>query len=221
MTVIVLLGAPGAGKGTQAPLLAATTGYPHIATGDLFRAEARAGTRLGLAAKAYMDRGELVPDDVTIDLLLDRLDRSDARRGVILDGFPRTRIQAEALDAALVARGVSVGEALLIDMPEDELVRRLTGRWICEASGHVYHAVARPPKVPGVCDIDGSPLFQRSDDRLETVQTRLATQLGSLEDVVAHYRDRGLLTTVDGCRSADEVGADLVAAISQMTSDRA
>jgi adenylate kinase len=221
MRVIVMLGGPGSGKGTQAPVLVDAFGFPHISTGDLFRAEARAGTPLGLRAKTYMDRGELVPDDVTVDLLLDRLERPDARTGAILDGFPRTRAQAAALDAALGERGSAVEDAILIDVPADELVRRLSGRWICEAEGHVYNLVTQPPRVAGSCDEDGSRLIQRSDDRPETVRARLASQLEELDDVVDHYRGRGVLRTIDGRGTVDDVSAKLLAAIEAVDGDPA
>ena len=212
--ILVLLGAPGAGKGTQARVLAGSLGIPHIATGDLFRAEARAGTPLGLEARAYMERGELVPDAVTIDLLLARLARPDAGAGAILDGFPRTRIQAAALDEALAARGSGVDQALLIEVDDDVLVSRLSSRWICSADGgHVYNLVSMPPRVSGQCDLDGAALVQRDDDRPETVRARLAAQLGALADVVSYYRERGLLQAVDGATSIDGVGQALLAAV--------
>ena len=213
LMILVLLGAPGAGKGTQAPLLATELGMPHVATGDLFRAEARAGTPLGLEAKGYMERGELVPDQVTIGLLLDRLRRPDAAAGAILDGFPRTRAQAAALDAALDAREGGVAAAVLIDVPDDLLVARLAGRWICEAAGHPYNVVGQPPRDAGRCDIDGSALVQRADDRPETVRARLASQLGALEEVVAYYRDAGLLRTVDGTAEPEHVYDALLGAV--------
>jgi adenylate kinase len=224
MNVIVLLGAPGAGKGTQAPLLAERLGVPVIATGDLFRAAVREGTPLGRAARRYMDAGQLVPDDITVGLLLDRLSRPDAGGGVILDGFPRTGAQAVALDAALSERAAGVSVAILVDVPAEELVRRLSGRWICRASGHPYHEASSPPRVPGVCDLDGSELYQRPDDRPDTIRARMAQQLGSLDEVIDHYRSAGLLRTVDGLRSIDEVAAsidDAVAASGAAAGDRA
>ena len=212
--ILVLLGAPGAGKGTQARALAGRLGIPHIATGDLFRAEARAGTPLGLQAKAYMERGELVPDAVTIDLLLVRLGRPDAAGGAILDGFPRTRVQAAALDEALAARGTGVDEALLIEVGDDVLVARLAARWICSADGgHVYNLISMPPLAAGRCDVDGAVLVQRDDDRPETVRARLAAQLGALADVVSYYRERGLLRLVDGELPIDGVATALLQAV--------
>ncbi len=206
----MLLGAPGAGKGTQAHILARHLGLPRVATGDLFRAAVRDGTPLGLAARQYMERGDLVPDEVTVGMLLERLGAADATRGAILDGFPRTRSQAEALDRALVERGTKVDAALLVDVPADELLRRLSGRWLCEAAGHTYHEVAYPPRVPGVCDVDGSRLLQRDDDRPEVVRARLEKQLGAMEDVVEHYRAAGTLQVVDGRRPIAAVTNDLL-----------
>jgi adenylate kinase len=210
MRVLVLLGAPGAGKGTQADILARHRGLPHRATGDLFRAAARDGTALGIAAKAYMERGALVPDEVTVQMLLERLTVPDATRGVILDGFPRTRLQAEALDRALAERGAAVEAALLVDVPADELLRRLSGRWLCEGAGHTYHETAYPPRVPGICDICGSRLIQRDDDRPDVVRARLEKQLGALDEVVGHYRAAGVLRTVDGRRPIAAVTSDLL-----------
>jgi adenylate kinase len=211
LTVIVLLGAPGAGKGTQAELLEERLMLPHLATGDLFRAAYKLGTPIGREARRYMDRGQLVPDATTIRMLLDRLDETDAKGGAILDGFPRTEAQARALDAALAERGSKVDRAVLIDVPPEDLVRRMAGRWICEQSGHVYHETANPPRVAGRCDIDGSPLVQRADDRAETIRARLAEQLGALAEVVDHYRRAGVLRTVDGRSPIDVVSRDVLA----------
>jgi adenylate kinase len=205
MRVLVLLGGPGAGKGTQAPILAERLGLAHVSTGDLFRAAARSGTPLGLEAKSYMDRGELVPDHLTIRMLLDRLRQPDARNGVILDGFPRTEAQARALDDALAAMGARVDSAPYIEVPEEDLVRRLSGRWICRASGHPYHEVFNPPRVAGICDEDGSELYQRADDRADVVRARLDAQLPPLREVVDHYRRAGVLAPVDGRLPVDAV----------------
>ena len=213
MTVVVLLGAPGAGKGTQAVVLASRLGVPHVATGDLFRAAVREDTPLGREAAGFMSRGELVPDAMTIQMLLDRLRQPDAEPGVILDGFPRNRLQAEALDVALGERGRQVDRAIVIDVPPEDLVRRIAGRWICRTAGHVYNEVNRPPKTPGICDVDGSPLYQRDDDRVETVRARLSQQLGALGEVVAYYRERGLLQSVDGRASVAEITDALVAKV--------
>lgn len=214
MTVIVLLGAPGAGKGTQADILAERLDVPHVATGDLFRAAVRDGSPIGLEARRYMERGQLVPDDITVNMLLERLEARDAAKGVILDGFPRNRVQAETLDSALASRGAVVDRAVSIEVPADELVRRLSGRWICRDAGHVYSETAHRPRVAGRCDLDGSPLVQRDDDKAETIRTRLAVQLSSLRDVVAHYRATGVLRQVDGVAPIETVTADLMAALS-------
>ena len=207
MNVVVLLGAPGAGKGTQAPLLAARLGIPVVATGDLFRAAVRDGTPLGVEARRFMDAGQLVPDEITVKLLLDRLGRPDAAAGVILDGFPRTGVQAQALDVALADRGTRVAAAVLVDVPSEELVRRLSGRWICKAAGHPYHEVSSPPRVAGVCDLDGSELYQRTDDQPTTIRARMDQQLGALAQVIDHYRTSGVLRTVDGRQSIESVSA--------------
>jgi adenylate kinase len=213
MRILVLLGAPGAGKGTQAHVLARHLGLPRVATGDLFRAAARDGSPLGIAARGYMERGELVPDEITVGMLLARLEAPDAERGAILDGFPRNRPQAEALDRALGERRAVVDSALLVDVPAGELLQRLTGRWLCSAAGHTYHETAYPPRVAGICDIDGSTLIQRDDDRPEIVAARLEKQLGALADVVEHYRAAGVLHTVDGRRPIAAVTNDLLDAI--------
>jgi adenylate kinase len=211
--VVVLLGAPGAGKGTQAQILSQRLGLAHVATGDLFRAAVRDGTPLGVVAKGYMDRGELVPDSVTIEMLLERLAQPDAAAGILLDGFPRNTAQAEVLDKALADRGSRVEVAPYIDVPEADLVARLGGRWICRAQGHPYHELSKPPLVAGICDVDGSELYQRTDDEPATVQARLRQQLGALDQVVGHYRGQGALKTVDGTGPIERVSDDLLAAI--------
>jgi adenylate kinase len=212
MNVVVLLGAPGAGKGTQAPLLATRLGIPVVATGDLFRAAVRDGMPLGVEARRFMDAGQLVPDQITITMLLDRLGRPDAGDGVILDGFPRTGVQAAALDAALAARGAAVRVAIQVEVALEELVRRLSGRWICRAAGHPFHEVSSPPRIPGRCDIDGSELYQRTDDRPETIHGRLDHQLTALGEVLDHYRASGVLRTVDGLQPIEAVAAAILAA---------
>jgi adenylate kinase len=213
MRVLVLLGGPGAGKGTQAPVLAERLGLLHLATGDMFRAAVRAGTPIGLEAKQHMDRGELVPDDVTIRMLLERLREPDAAAGVILDGFPRTDAQARALDSALTAHAQAVESAPYIEIPEEEMIHRLSGRWICRANGHSYHEVFNPPRVAGVCDEDGSALYQRPDDRADVVRARLETQLPPFIQVVDHYRKQGVLRPVDGSQSIDAVTDSLLRSV--------
>jgi adenylate kinase len=198
MTVIVLLGAPGAGKGTQAPALAEALGVPILASGELLRAAVARGTPLGREADRFMSRGQLVPDDTIVRVFLDRLESPDAANGAILDGYPRTRVQAVALDAALVEAGRRVDAAGYIDVPLEDLVRRMANRRICTANGHVYNLVSNPPSVEGVCDLDGSELVQRPDDAEATVRARMAQQVPPLLEVVDHYRSHGILTTVDG-----------------------
>ncbi len=213
MRVVVLLGAPGAGKGTQAPILADRLHLPHVATGDLFRAAVRDGSPVGIEARRYMERGQLVPDDITVRMLLERLAQPDASAGVILDGFPRNRPQAHALDSALTERGALVDRAISIDVPPDELVERMSGRWVCRTSGHVYNERTNPPRISGHCDLDGSELIQRDDDRAETIRVRLDLTLSSLAEVSEHYAARGVLRSVDGRRGIEQVTADLVAAL--------
>jgi adenylate kinase len=211
--VIVLLGPPGAGKGTQAPILADRLGVPILASGDLLRAVARGDTDLGREVDRIMRSGALVPDETTVQIFLERLAAPDARNGAILDGFPRTAAQARALDEALTRSGSRVDAAVLIDVPEVELVARMTDRLICRAAGHLYNLRTRPPRTPGVCDIDGSELYQRADDGEATVRARLAKQLAPLAEVVGHYRAAGILTAVDGRQPVDAVTEQVLAAL--------
>ena len=213
MIIVVLLGAPGAGKGTQAALLRDRLGIPHIATGDLFRAAIRAATPVGREARRYIDAGQLVPDAVTIRMLEERLQLPDAADGAILDGFPRTGVQAAALDEFLGDLGTGVSAALLIDVPPEDLVERLSGRRVCESAGHLFHVNLNPPRVPGICDVDGSPLIQRADDTPETIRARLSGTLDDLSDVETHYRHTAALRIVDGRRPIREVAAGLLAAL--------
>ena len=211
-----MVGAPGAGKGTQAALLAERVGVPHVASGDLFRDHINRQTALGKKVKGYLDRGALLPDDITVQMILDRLSQNDAREGAILDGFPRTRPQAEALDRMLDRHDGRVAAALYIDVDREELTRRLSGRWLCSAaSDHVYHQTARPPKKPGKCDIDGAALYQRDDDKPETIRARLEQQLPPMYEVIDYYTDRGVLSTVRGDRPIDEVTEELMHSIAQ------
>jgi adenylate kinase len=204
-----MIGAPGAGKGTQARVLSERLGLPHVASGDLFRDQMAGDTALGEELRSYVSRGALVPDELSTRVVLHRLKQDDARNGVILDGFPRTRPQAEALDVALA--GAPVAAALYIEVGNEELLHRLSGRWVCRANGHVYHEVFNPPAVAGVCDADGSELYQREDDQPETVRARLEQQLRPMYEVVDYYRDRGVLRAIDGERPIDEVTAALLA----------
>jgi adenylate kinase len=216
MSVIVLLGAPGAGKGTQAPALAERLGIPILASGDLLRGAVAAGTPLGREADRYMSRGQLVPDDTIVRVFLDRLEAADATDGAVLDGFPRTRIQAEALDSALADAGRHVDRAGYIDVPVEDLVQRMANRRICTANGHVYNLVSNPPASDTVCDLDGSKLVQRPDDAEATVRARMAQQIPPLLDVVDHYRSRGVLRTVDGRLPIDDVTDALLAAVADV-----
>lgn len=209
---VVLLGPPGAGKGTQAQRLAERTGLLHLSTGDMFRENVGKGTELGVLAKGYMDRGELVPDEVTIDMLLERIARPDAADGVMFDGFPRNVTQALALDEALAGRAASIDRALLIAVPDAELEGRLGGRWLCRACGAVYHERNDPPREAGRCDRDDGELYQREDDRPEVVRTRIERQKPPAA-LIDHYRAAGALREVDGERGLDAVTAGLLEAL--------
>ncbi|HET6173651.1 MAG TPA: adenylate kinase [Gaiellales bacterium] len=214
MLAVLLFGPPGAGKGTQAAAVAAASGVPHIATGDMFREHLRSGSELGQLARSYMDSGELVPDDVTIGMLGERISQTDASRGFVLDGFPRTIEQASALDRLLEGRGARVSGVLDIEVPEDELVRRLSGRLVCRASSHPYHVTDAPPAVPGVCDIDGSELYHRDDDREDVIRNRVAVFEQETRPVREHYRALGTpVVTIDGARDRSDVESDLVGAV--------
>jgi adenylate kinase len=212
MPVIVLLGAPGAGKGTQAPIVAACLGVPILASGDLLRSEVAAGSEIGREVDAVMRAGELVPDATMARLFLGRLSRPDAANGALLDGYPRTRAQAVALDEALAQSGSRVDRAILIEVPIEELISRFAGRLVCR-SGHVYNERTNPPRTPGVCDIDGSELAHRADDKEATVRARMEQQLGPLAEVADHYRAHGILTPIDGTFSIGAVAAALLVAV--------
>jgi adenylate kinase len=212
MTYIVLLGPPGAGKGTQAQRIAEATQLLHVSTGDMFRENVRNETELGKLAKTYMDRGDLVPDEVTISMLLERIARPDAEKGAMFDGFPRNVVQAKALDEALASRSSRVDHALLISVRDDELVARLGGRWICRQCGRLFHERNDPPKQPGVCDACGGELYQRDDDRPEVVQSRLEKQKPPA-GLIEHYRSSGVLQEINGEQSLDDVTRALLAAL--------
>ncbi|HYQ78598.1 MAG TPA: adenylate kinase [Solirubrobacterales bacterium] len=202
---LVLLGPPGSGKGTQGERLNEDLRLPYYATGDILRAAVREGTELGRTAQGYMDRGDLVPDEVIVGVIAERIDSSEARDGFILDGFPRTTPQAEALDAKLSDLGRAVTGVLLIDVADDEVVRRLGGRRTCEANGHVFHVEFEPPEQEGVCDIDGSPLIVREDDKPEVIRRRLATYHEKTEPLVSYYDSRSVLRRIEGEAAPDEV----------------
>ncbi|MEP6469523.1 MAG: nucleoside monophosphate kinase [Chloroflexota bacterium] len=211
--ILLLIGAVGAGKGTQAGLLSAELGVPHLASGNLFRQALRDSTPLGERARAFMERGDLVPDDVTIAMFMDELSRPEAARGAILDGFPRTVNQADALDATLDEQGERISRAIYVDVPNDELVARVSGRSVCPKCGTVYHDVTDPPRVPGICDRDGTPLVRRDDDRPEVVRARLDKQVPPMLEVVEHYRQAGSLSRIDGLQPIADVLRDIKEAL--------
>jgi adenylate kinase len=210
---IVLLGPPGAGKGTQAQIISQTLGLPHISSGDIFRENLKSQTELGKLAKGYMDRGELVPDDVTIAMIRDRLSRPDCQSGALLDGFPRTPAQAEALDKMLADLGGRIFAVPYIKVSEDVLIDRLTGRWTCREHGHVFHERFNPPANPGRCDFDGSELYQRDDDKAETVVNRIRVYLQQTAPLIEYYQKAGLLVEVDGTQPIERVSESMLAAV--------
>jgi adenylate kinase len=209
----VLLGPPGAGKGTQAKAIADTLRLAHISSGDLFRENLTKQTELGRKAQVFINRGDLVPDDLTIDMVRDRLGKSDCVEGAILDGFPRTPAQAEALAVMLKGMNSEVKSVPLISVPPEVLLERLSGRFSCRAAGHVYHSKYHPPKIAGICDVDGSELYQREDDKAETVQNRISVYLEQTAPLIEYYRSRGLLHEVDGTLEIDEVTKQVLAAL--------
>jgi adenylate kinase len=211
--VVLLLGAPGAGKGTQARFLTDLLDAPHVASGDLLRAHRQQGTALGEQARVYMDRGDLVPDDLVIDMIMDRLAEPDAEHGAILDGFPRTEPQAEALEQRLAEDGGGVRAAIYVEVPTDVLVDRLAGRWLCRVCQASYHEVFNAPTVAGACDIEGGELYQRPDDRREVVSNRVAVYLRDTLPLVDRYAARGLLRRVDGDQPIEAVRASLAQAM--------
>ena len=195
---IIMLGAPGAGKGTQAKMIAEKYNIPHISTGDIFRANIKNGTELGKKAKSYMDKGQLVPDELTLDLIMDRFKEDDCKNGYVLDGFPRTIPQAEALDAALKANGEKVDFAIDVDVPDENIVKRMGGRRACVNCGATYHIVYSPTKVEGKCDKCGEELIVRDDDKPETVLSRLDVYHNQTQPLIDYYNEQGILKTVDG-----------------------
>jgi adenylate kinase len=215
-TYIVLLGPPGAGKGTQAKILCDELDLPHISSGDIFRENLQGQTELGKQAEGYMKRGALVPDDLTISMIQARLSRPDCANGALLDGFPRTPAQAEALETMLSGFNGKVDAVPYINVPEEELVERLAGRWTCREKGHIFHIKFNPPKQSGVCDFDGSELFQRDDDKAETVANRIHVYLNQTEPLIEYYRQHGTLIEVDGTRSIEQVTSDLLDALKSL-----
>lgn len=207
---IILMGLPGAGKGTQASEIVKKYPIPHISTGDMFRKAIKEETDLGKEAKSYMDRGELVPDEVTIGIVRERLAEEDAKKGFLLDGFPRTVEQADALNEILSDLNRKVDAVINIEVEEEELMNRLTGRRICEVCGTTYHLVFNPPKVEGVCDLDGGKLYQREDDNPETVANRLSVNVKQTKPLLDFYENQGVLKNIDGSRQIDNVTEDVI-----------
>lgn len=212
---IIMLGAPGAGKGTQAKLIAEKYGIPHISTGDIFRANIKNGTELGAKAKEYMDKGLLVPDELVVDLVIDRFKADDCENGYVLDGFPRTIPQAEALDKALLAGGDSVDYAINVEVPDENIVKRMSGRRACVGCGATYHVIYNPTKVEGKCDACGEELILRDDDKPETVLNRLEVYHEQTQPLITYYDNRKILREVDGTKDMNEVFADITAILGE------
>lgn len=210
---LILLGPPGAGKGTQAAGIVEKYGIPHISTGDIFRKNIKEGTELGLKAKDYMDKGLLVPDELVVAIVEDRLQQDDCKNGFLLDGFPRTVNQAEALDKALEKMNQALDQVINVNVDKDILVERAVGRRICKECGATYHVVFNPPKVEGVCDKCGGPLYQRADDNEETVSKRIEVYLKETQPLIDYYNDKNVIVTIDGQQDIDKVFADIVAAL--------
>ena len=210
---IIMLGAPGAGKGTQAKMIADKYGLPHVSTGDIFRANLKEGTELGKKAKEYMDKGALVPDELTVEILLDRVAKDDCSGGYVLDGFPRTIPQAEVLDSELTKLGDAVDLAIDVEVPDENIVRRMSGRRACLKCGATYHVEYIPPKKEGICDDCGEPLVQRDDDKEETVKKRLSVYHEQTQPLIDYYTKKGILKTVDGTKDMKDVFADITAII--------
>lgn len=208
---IIMLGAPGAGKGTQAKMIADKYGVPHISTGDIFRANIKNGTELGMEAKKYMDQGLLVPDELTVRILLDRVAQDDCKNGYVLDGFPRTIPQAEVLDSELTKLGDHIDYAINVDVPDENIVKRMSGRRACLTCGATYHIEHVPPKKEGICDVCGSELVLRDDDKPETVKNRLNVYHEQTQPLIDFYTEKGVLKTVDGTVPMEEVFAAIIA----------
>ena len=212
---IIMLGAPGAGKGTQAKMIADKYGVPHVSTGDIFRANIKNGTELGMEAKKYMDQGLLVPDELTVKILLDRVSQPDCKNGYVLDGFPRTIPQAEVLDKALAELGESIDYAIDVDVPAENIVKRMSGRRACVSCGATYHVVHVPPKKEGICDRCGSELILRDDDKPETVKNRLDVYHKQTQPLIDFYTKKGVLKTVDGTVDMQDVFKAIVAILGE------
>jgi adenylate kinase len=212
-TYIVLLGPPGVGKGTQAKILSEQSGLAHISSGDLFRENLKNQTELGKLAQTYMTKGELVPDDVTIAMIRERLSRPDCKEGAILDGFPRTPAQADALENMLHEFGGEVNAVPFIKAPDDVLVERLSGRWTCRENGHIFNQKFNPPKEDGKCDFDGSELYQRDDDKVDTIKNRIAVYSSQTSPLIDYYRNNGKLIEIDGTRPIEQVTQDVLAVL--------
>ncbi len=210
---IIMLGAPGAGKGTQAKRIAEKYGIPHISTGDIFRANIKGGTELGMKAKAFMDQGQLVPDEITIGMLLDRIHEADCVNGYVLDGFPRTIPQAESLTKALAEMGEAIDYAINVDVPDSAIVSRMGGRRACVNCGATYHVEFNAPKQEGVCDVCGEKLILREDDKPETVQNRLTVYHEQTQPLIDYYQKAGVLAEVDGTQAMDQVFTDIVSVL--------
>jgi len=207
---IIFLGPPGAGKGTQAKILVEKYGIPQISTGDMLREHVKKGTELGKKAKEYMDKGQLVPDEIILSMVKERLSQPDAQKGFILDGFPRTVAQAEALDKMLEEMGRKIEYVLALIVPDDELVERLTGRRTCKNCGMMYHIKFKPPKVDGKCDVCGGELYQRPDDNEETVRNRLKVYHESTAPLIEYYKKKGVLFEIDGTKSIEEITQEII-----------
>lgn len=210
---LIMLGAPGAGKGTQAKKIAEKYQIPHISTGDIFRANIKAGTELGMKAKSFMDQGQLVPDEVTIGMLLDRISQDDSKNGYVLDGFPRTIPQAESLTAALKERGEKIDYAVNVDVPDDNIINRMSGRRACVGCGATYHVVYNAPKAEDICDTCGEKLILRDDDKPETVKNRLLVYHDQTQPLIDYYKKEGVLVEVDGTQNLEKVFQDIVAVL--------
>jgi len=206
----VLLGPPGAGKGTQAQIISEKCEIPHISSGNIFRENLQNNTELGKQAKVFMEKGALVPDDITIGMVEDRLEKDDCMNGALLDGFPRTPNQAEALASFLDKNGSEIACVPFINVEKEDLIERLSGRWTCRAEGHVFHMKYKPPKEAGKCDIDGSELYQRKDDKRETVEQRIKVYFDQTAPLINYYREKDLLVEIDGAQAIKDVTEELL-----------